>query len=74
MIKVYRNSDGVWINLSLCNRFYLDLRCPKKIDIRAAMDVGEDGEVEYILSGVFGTVEEAQRELDRIMNWINDAK
>ncbi len=71
MNKFYKTYIGVWINLSLCHRFYIETiergKYGEDIYIMAVLDITDEEEIEYILEGPFDNEEAAQQKLDEIM-------
>ena len=66
-MKAYRSTTGVWINLSLCTRFYVQKQCANNYSINAAIDhSGADATLVTLEEG-FVKEMEAQTALDKIM-------
>lgn len=72
-MKAYRADNGVWINLSLCTRFYLE-QSTEGWWVAGAIDHLRDEEITFSLSDYYSTKEGAQEELDRIMQYADVAR
>jgi hypothetical protein len=73
MNNFYRTDHGGWINLSLYHRFFLQTVFDEgkpEFNVVACMDLSQDEEVAFPISGPFKSRKDAQVKLDRIMRGI----
>jgi len=68
-MKAFRTPQGNYINLSLCNRFFVRTY-ENGFEVKAVLDLSEDDEITYSLTGLYEVKQEAQDKLDEIMEWI----
>lgn len=68
-MRYYKTNNGNYINLALCHRVYIK-KSPDGFAVVAAVDQGEDDEVNYFISKYFTDKQEAQEHLDSIMKKI----